>query len=352
MMERFRPHCQAPWGPTRNVVKNGRLAFAMAILLTATGAAAQSAGASQIHIAHEPVALHREDPDAQHLGALTYIGGLRLSSPDARFGGFSGLIVSSDGRHMTAVSDRGNLLEAKINYDGGKLVGVSEARMCPLKDRWGNPIAGLQADAEAVLRLGDGALAVSFERDHRIVRYAADQGLRPCDSVGAARLLHRADDWRAMPVNGGLEAMTLLKDETLFALSEDARTPEGLIKGWLIRERKSAPVFYRPTGKFKPTDMLHLSTGDLLVLERRFSLMAGVASRLCLIEGVAVQAGATLECKSVAQIVSPSTTENYEGLAARTTADGGTVVYLLSDDNFNALQSTILMMFRLDLGLD
>jgi hypothetical protein len=37
-----------------------------------------------------------------------------------------------------------------------------------------------------------------------------------------------------------------------------------------------------------------------------------------------------------------------EGLAVRTSKDGKTIVYVVSDDNFNApLQQTLLMMFEL-----
>ena len=39
--------------------------------------------------------------------------------------------------------------------------------------------------------------------------------------------------------------------------------------------------------------------------------------------------------------------ETFEGLAAVADA-GGTRVFLLSDDNFSALQRTLLLMFRLD----
>ncbi len=371
MLERVRSTDQLPWSTALDVVKNAGLALAAAFLVSVGSAAAQSPslhqirGPHQIHIAHEPIELDRKNPEIQKVGVLTYLGGLRLSSPDARFGGFSGLIVSPDGQRMIAVSDRGNLLEARLVYDSGRLAGVSDARICALNNRWGDPVKGLEADAEAIVRLRDGSLAVSFERDHRIVRYVLDQkadqspdqgpdqgpnqSMLPCERVGPARLFYKMADWRAMRPNGGLEAMTLLDDGTLFALSEDARTADGLIKGWLILNRESRPVFYQPTGKFLPTDMVYLTTGDLLVLERRFSLLAGVASRLCLVEGSTIQPGATLNCNTAARIVSPFTTENYEGLAVRAMADGTTVVYMLSDDNFNALQSTILMMFRLEL---
>lgn len=327
------------------------LVFTAIMTLCVGCKAAEAPATAPIHVTSEAIALHSKNPEVQNVGALTYRGGLRLSSAAARFGGFSGLILSADGDHMIAVSDRGSLLEAGLNYDdSGRLSGISGARLCLLNDSRGSPVEGLNGDAEAIVQLPDGALAISFERDHRVVTYAAPgRGMTPCDGVGAARLFHKMGEWHKMPPNGGFEAMTLLEDGTLFVLSEDARTEGGLIKGWLIRSRKSDTVFYRPTEKFLPTDMVRLPTGDLLVLERRFSILAGVSSRLCRVKGSSIQPGATLDCKTAARIVSPFTTENYEGLAARTAANGSTVVYMLSDDNFNAFQSTILMMFVLNL---
>ena len=47
-------------------------------------------------------------------GTLIYRGGFVLTSPDARFGGLSGLVISSDGEELVAVSDRGWWLQARL----------------------------------------------------------------------------------------------------------------------------------------------------------------------------------------------------------------------------------------------
>jgi hypothetical protein len=39
--------------------------------------------------------------------------------------------------------------------------------------------------------------------------------------------------------------------------------------------------------------------------------------------------------------------DNFEGISARKTATGKTLIYLVSDDNYNPLQRTLLMMFAL-----
>jgi hypothetical protein len=55
-----------------------------------------------------------------------WIGGLELKSNADGFGGFSGLVVSPDGHRLTAVSDGGDWLTAKIDY-------------APSGGRWGSP---------------------------------------------------------------------------------------------------------------------------------------------------------------------------------------------------------------------
>jgi hypothetical protein len=43
----------------------------------------------------------------------------------------------------------------------------------------------------------------------------------------------------------------------------------------------------------------------------------------------------------------PMTLDNMEGVAARRTAAGETLLYLISDDNFRAGQRTLLLVFAL-----
>ena len=50
----------------------------------------------------------------------------------------------------------------------------------------------------------------------------------------------------------------------------------------------------------------------------------------------------------LARFARPLTVDNYEGVAVTRDADGVTLVYILSDDNFNFLQRTLLLLFRLD----
>ena len=77
------------------------------------------------------------DKDGRIAPGLYWRGGLKLVSPDPRFGGFSGLALSADGTRLLAVSDDGWWLTARLVYDKGDLANLVEPSMAPLRDRSG-----------------------------------------------------------------------------------------------------------------------------------------------------------------------------------------------------------------------
>ncbi len=130
----------------------------------------------QIAVTTTPVPLDAANPakiDAG--GGFTYAGGLALTSVDtSRLHGLSDLAVTADG-HLTAITDEGDVFEAKIQLDAaGRLVGLAETKLSPLKGLDGQPLQNKQhTDAEGLAVLPSGDRLVSFERDHRIWLYPA-----------------------------------------------------------------------------------------------------------------------------------------------------------------------------------
>jgi hypothetical protein len=61
-----------------------------------------------------------------------------------------------------------------------------------------------------------------------------------------------------------------------------------------------------------------------------------------------VKSGGTVRARELAWLASPYAVDNLEGLAARKGARGETLLWLISDDNFNPLQRNILLMFELE----
>ena len=314
-----------------------------AVIVGAIALTSGAAIANPISLTTKYVALDPTDRTVQRVGRLHYLGGLDLRSDEPAFGGFSGLSVTADGR-LTAVTDRGHWLTARIVRDRtGRLVDLADAALGPLLDTKGRPVTGEWRDAEALESLPNGDWLVGFEQRHRVWRYKAEtRGLQ-----GRPAPFPTPKGIAAAPLNGGLEALTPLPDGRILMLAESLRRAGGSRAGWLVG-RDVQPLGYRTARDFKPTDAALLPNGDVLVLSRYFKLLGGFKARLERIPADAIEAGTVLKGELLARLAPPLTVDNFEGLAVAPDADGGALVYILSDDNFHFLQRTLLLLFRLD----
>lgn len=315
------------------------VAFVVGLTAIVDGASANS-----IVVETAAVPLNALMPEQERIGRLRYLGGLRLTSDDRRFGGLSGLAFHPDGQRLIAVSDKGRWFSARlVEGADGVLRGLSDTSYSAMLDSTGRPLSGKDIDAEAVEVGPDGALYVSFERHHRIARYRLNDFM-----TARAEQAGYSIAFDGVPFNTGLESLTVLADGKVLALTEDARDENGRIRGWLLADGFEKPVRLDPTGTFKPTDLARLPDGDLLLLERRYSPLTGVAVRLSRIAGAAAAGDGPLSGKEVALLSPPLSVDNFEGLAVRAGPGGVVWIYIVSDNNFNALQRTYLFKFRLD----
>ena len=317
----------------------------LAIALFALAFATTAAIADPLVVETKPVRLNVEDRAHTVVGRLAFLGGLELSSEDPRFGGLSGLSVDARGRRLVAVSDAGYWFEAELVLaeDGG-LVGLGDAEIWPLRGEDGAPLEGKRwGGAEAVEAAGASTYIVAFERVHRLWRYDAAAGL------GAARpvALTPPPGLDLTPDNRGIEALAVLADGRLVAITEGALDAAGDLRGWLIEDATAPTLGYPVTPFFRPTDLAVLPSGDVAVLERSFIPPASLAARIRIIAAADIVAGARLRGDEIAHLRPPLIVDNFEGLAVHQEARGRTVLYLLSDDNYNPLQRTLLLMFEL-----
>jgi hypothetical protein len=311
------------------------------LVLIALGlAAASGANAKPIEIVARPVPLNSSNPAMTLVGALAYRGGLEITSKDPDFGGLSALGISSDGARLVALSDRGFRFSARILYDErGYLSGLADADLGPMGGIDGAPLTDKEyADAEAMAPGVEGEIVVAFERRHRLWRYVPGSAL--------PEPLPPPDELAGSPSNGGIEALALLDDGRLFALTEKFSSGDSVV-GW-ISDRDGWSVLTLATdGGFDPTGAATLPGGDIVVVMRRFTLTGGSGARLIRIPESHIRPGASLKGSLIAEIVPPLTVDNFEGVEARRGARGETLITILSDDNFNPFQRTLLMMFEL-----
>ena len=174
----------------------GLLCAAIALpILPASGAQADR----NIPLFSKSVPLGPQDGDRYRdrvgSGALLYRGGLAIRSTYRRFGGQSGLVVSSDGKRLTAISDRGVWLRARIRYDAaGRLVGLADGRIGPLHDPIGiGPHVHRSPD-----RAGRHAVLVVVEAHQAGLRDRYLSGVEAVERA-AARTANRLAGWTPMP---------------------------------------------------------------------------------------------------------------------------------------------------------
>lgn len=286
-------------------------------------------------------------------GRLEWRGGVSLSARSPVFGGYSGLALSADGNRMLAISDAGSWLSATLTRKDGRITGLEDARIGPIPQKDGRPLQrSRDRDAEslAAVRPGggiDGRYMIGFEGRHRIEEYVFEKGAMrgPVGGVPLPPQLKR------MNRNAGIEGMTMLRGGpnagALVAFAERKLTRQGDHTGAMMLVGKSQPLFLKRHAEFDVTALAGLKDGSLLVLERSFIRSAfKLDIRLRLIPAREIRPGARLDGEVLLEAGLQYTIDNFEAMAV-TENDGETLITLLSDDNFNFFQRTLLAQFAL-----
>jgi hypothetical protein len=293
-------------------------------------------------------AFDRRNPEQRRFGALEFRGGLELTSPYKHFGGLSAFRVASDGEHFISLSDKGRWFRGRIVYDEARPAAIAGAEMAPILGPDGRALFGRGwYDTESIAV--DGALLyVGIERVNRIVRF----------DYGRYGLLARGQPVAtpsgvaSLPYNKGLEALAFVPRGmplagTLIAISERGLDANGNLKAFLIGGPSPGDFAVKRSDDYDISDCALLPSGDLLLLERKFSWTAGIAIRIRRIAlstigpAVVVDGPALFEAGMMHQI------DNMEGLSVHRSAAGELVLTMVSDDNFSILQRTLLLQFTL-----
>jgi hypothetical protein len=294
-------------------------------------------------------AFHMREPDRVRFGELEFRGGLELTSSYRHFGGVSAIRVAADGERFVALTDKGRWLTGRITYDkGGRASGIADAVMAPMLGPDGRTLAARGwFDTESIAEDGD-TLYVGIEGVNRIVRF----------DFGRAGVLARGTPIPTppgvsrLPSNKGLEAMVVVPSGlplagTLIALSERGLDQNGNLRAFLIGGPSAGEFSIKRSDDFDISDCALTPSGDLLILERRFSWLSGVAMRIRRIPLAAIGPGALVDGHELIFADMRFQIDNMEGLSVHRTPAGDMILTLVSDDNFSALQRTILLQFKM-----
>lgn len=326
-----------------------RLLAAFALALAASAACAQGAVTTEpVPVEVTASAIDRFDvktPVGAPFGKLIFLGGLRLTSTDADFGGLSGLRLGAGGKSFTAISDRGNWFRGEIAYDGSKPVGLTGLTRAPTPGRDGKPLPGRRGFDTEALEIDGNTAWVTAERVHWLTRYALDAKGFP---EGAGRAVALPKSSAGAPSNAGYEAMARLASGAIVLVAENFTNENGDNRAYVAGAKSPFAFAVRRTNDFSPTDLARLPDGDLVLLERRYVRPFSLSVRIRRLKAADIASGATIDGETLMEASLAQTIDNFEAISATTGPDGAVVLTLLSDDNFSPLQRTLLMQFRLE----
>lgn len=304
------------------------------LVLLAAALASAPAPAGDLTAHGEPLPLEaraiRIAPDRLAEG-VSLAGAWQLTARHPDFGGLSGLLV--EGERLTAITDRGAWITARLDRQAEPP--LSAARIAPMLGPGGRPVTGRARDAESLARAG-GVLHVAFEGAHRIMRH-----------TGGGRLVDpaRLPGFAALGGNSGVEGLAALPGGGISAIAEGRR--DGAFPMWHIGPRGAVEGRLPARSKHDVTAADIGPDGRLYLLRRHWSPAAGVSIRL---DAYALGPDALPRPESAEELAAfgpLSGIDNMEGLAVAPGPGGALTLWLVSDDNFNPPQRTILVALSL-----
>jgi hypothetical protein len=294
-------------------------------------------------------AFEPRDRSRTRFGSLQYRSGLVLTSPHRGFGGLSGIRVDAKGERFLALSDQGSWFTGSIRYSGRAMVGLDDVEAAPMLNAEGRPITEkrLWYDTESLARDGN-LVYVGLERVNQIMRFDFSKG----GTRARGEVLPTPPAVRKLPYNKGLEALVFVPKGqplagTLIAFSERGLDANENLIAFLIGGPSPGQFSVRRTEKFDISDAVLLASGELLILERKFSWFTGIDIRIRSIPLKSIAPGALVDGPVLFNADLGHEVDNMEGIDAHVTAEGETVLTMISDDNFSLLQRTLLLQFTL-----
>jgi len=323
------------------LVRFSRALLLIALLLLSSGGERTIYHTNSQNIALTPLKLDPGKPNLKTVGELEFLAAWELGSQNRDFGGISGLAILPDGRFI-GVSDAGTLI-------GFGLTGNDQSDrpfIAPMPDAFADGKNYADRDSEGIAHdPASGRFWVSYEGKHAIRRFGRSFARREAIARPAAM--------QAWGANSGAEAIVRLKSGQFLVFSEGHDRPDGSYEalsfsGDPVETGSSSFAFgYRPPEGHKITDAALLPDGRILTLNREFSFPTAFTVALAVFDPNDVTRGETIEPKVIARLQSPLLVDNMEGLAVKQEKNR-TIIWMISDDNFNIFQRTLLMKFALE----
>jgi hypothetical protein len=335
---------EAPAHQNFRIVAGATLAVAMLSIAAPAGAPLE-----EIDIKTRPISEFRIGRTDTRFGPLEFIGGLEMVSYDADFGALSAFRFTAPGSDFVGVADTGFWFFGTVEHDADqKPSGLTNFRMEQMVDKNGKVIKKKWlVDAEG-LDVRDGVATVGFEREQRVAQFKIEPG----NMKAAYRNLDFLVPSYELRQNRGFETVTRTHPDGqheggLVVVSEKSLDKDRNIFAAIIEGPNKGVFTIKRSGDFDITDGAFLPDGDLLLLERSFTMAKGVKMRLRRIYGEAIAKGSVADGPILFQADMAYQIDNMEAIDVWTRADGALMVSLMSDDNHSILQRNLYLEFIL-----
>jgi hypothetical protein len=228
------------------------------------------------------------------------------------------------------------------------MTGLADVEAAPLLGADGRPITARGWYDSESIALDGPYVYIGLERANEILRYDFSKGF----TRARGEVVPTPPAMRKLPRNKGIEALVMVPKGlplagTLIALSERGLDAKGNLIAFLIGGKTPGQFAVRRTDNFDISDAVLLSSGALLILERKFSWLSGIGIRIRRIPLSTVAPGALIDGPAIFDADLGHEVDNMEGIDVHVTPEGDTVLTMISDDNFSLLQRTLLLQFKL-----
>ena len=324
-----------------------RAALVAVLALPAAGVAAD---VTDVAVTVRPITQFRIGRDDTKFGPLEFVGGLEMTGSSRHFGALSAFRFLKPGSDFIGVADTGFWYFGSVEHDSeGRPSGIANVRMEQMVDKAGNVIdKKWEVDGEG-LDVKDGIATVGFERNHRIAQFKIEPGAMKAPFRELDFLVPRNE----LRQNKGFETVTRAHpygqhEGGLVVVSERSIDKAGNVFAAIIEGPHKGVFTIKRDGNFDITDGAFLPDGDLLLLERSFSMAEGVQMRLRRIYGESIAKGKVADGPVLMSADMAYQIDNMEGMDVWERADGKLIVSVVSDDNHSILQRNLYLEFILN----
>jgi len=257
-----------------------------------------------------------------------------------KFFGISDIAYDKSRDIFYALSDKGRIFKLSIKIENKKIKSLKALSGNTLKDAKGRKLFGAFKDSEGLALVGD-SLLVSFERKPRLILY--DDKLKPQKKLTLPKKLRDIKNYRGK--NYALESLTYDKKHGFIT------APEYPLKS----QKKGYHDIYTKKGKLCTvkiedknhaiTEMEMMPDGDLMLLTRKFSFRSFTFETMLVKVNLKERNSGVCQSEILAWMSAKKGwhIDNFEGL----THLYDNLYMMISDDNNNPFEKTILTLFEL-----